>query len=801
MDYQHPAHRLDAAVPARAWTDAFPVGNGHLGAMVFGHPVEDRLQINDIDVWRGRPGTRSLPADAGEAFRQARKAVLAGDLDRAETVSRRTQSGDEQMYQPFVDLVFRLQGFDTEPDEVHRRLDLAQAMASTEARIGELELRSETTASVPDDLLLDYRTASAPVDIELTVSSHHPQSVRTLGNGPGPSARLLGTLEVGAPEHPDAGGTTPIFHPAGFTECVHAAWVLEIHSDGVITTTPDGSVLITGARELETRFASATQFDLRGRLRVPDQSALEAATIQLLDAAVGRDRADLLDRAVAEHRRLYDRVRLDGLVPGAGRTRKSTEERIVELSVDPSRDARPEVILMANMGRYLQITGARGEHPPLTLQGLWNHEVSPPWKGGYTTNINLEMNYWGSGPGATTECAQGLAGWLEVLAEQGAAVASELYGAAGWTAHHNTDRWGYAGPAGVGGGKPRWSLWPLGGAWLTSTLVDVQRFRGEVPDPALVRLQEGTARFLLDLVIELPDGTLGTAPSTSPENILVTPDGEEHELHISTTSDIALIRMSLEDLMDLSSRGAKFPAELMNRTTEVLKRLPRERVLPSGLVAEWSSDYISDKDPTHRHQSHLIGLYPGRSIDLEATPELATAARRSLVARGLDSTGWSLAWRICLAARLGDGPLVEQYLRRALHPVGLEGDVETSMSAGGIYRTLLCAHPPFQIDGNFGFLAGVCEALLQSHRTISTGGPGTRLDLLPALPPRWDRGAVDGLGARGGLSVDLAWDPDGVQAVIHRQGPGPDVLSVEVVHGQIRRRVNLEAGASIALAL
>ncbi|WP_399552498.1 glycosyl hydrolase family 95 catalytic domain-containing protein, partial [uncultured Cellulomonas sp.] len=481
--------------------------------------------------------------------------------------------------------------------------------------------------------------------------------------------------------------------------------------------------------------------------------------------------ADLRAEHVADHGALVGRVHLD--LGATSASALPTDERLRRHTAgtpDPGLAA-----LAFHYGRYLMVAGSRPGTLPLTLQGIWNDAVQPPWSCSYTLNINTQMNYWPALSTNLAECHEPLVRWVGELATAGARTADELYGLRGWTAHHNSDAWAFTEPVGDGTSDPSWSFWPLGGAWLVRHLVDHHDVTGDFLTPADRDVLAAAARFALDWLVELPDGSLGTRPATSPENTFVAPDGLPAALSTSTTADLAIVRDLLENVVRLD-----VGADLVAEASAALERFPAERVAADGRLAEWRDD-VPEAEPQHRHQSHLYRVHPGTSIDPDQEPELARAALATLEARGTVSTGWSLAWRLNLRARLGDPVGAAAMIDAFLRPAG---------KGAGVYRNLFCAHPPFQVDGNLGFTAGVAELLLQSHRTVG----GTReLSLLPALPQAWPSGSVRGLRARGGVTVDLAWDGGVLTAA--RLVADRDV-SVLVRHAGAIERADLRGGQS-----
>ena len=786
--------------PATYFEEALPIGNGTMGGMVYGGTTCDRISLNDITLWTGEPcNMKVYSPEAHKTIPAIREALRKGDYKEADRLQRDVQGHFSQNYQPLGQLSIEYLDTTEVVTGYRRWLDIGNATAHTVYHRGAYQYATEYFATHPDSGIVIRMTTDNPRGIHVRLSmSCQLRHVKSATNG--------GVMVVDGyagyaslPSYYDAKEKFAYDPNRG----IHFRTKMQVAATNL--RAEDDCVVVDGSREVTLYLVNATSFNGYDKDPVREGRNYKALADQRLRRLVAVPYQELLTRHMNDYKSIYDRVKLELGTPDL---RPQTSDRPTDEVLREYLDEgifNPELeALYFQYGRYLLISCSRTPNVPANLQGLWNESILPPWSCNYTSNINVEENYWAAETAALPEMHQSLFTYMKELQGSGELTAKAYYGVdKGWCLAHNTDIWAMTCPVGLHTGDPMWANWNMGGAWLSTHIWEHYTFS---LDKEFLKeyypVLKGAAEFCLGWLVDecqmtdvgcrkeynadgtfnmihLPSCHLITAPSTSPENVFITDDGYHGRTCYGGFADIAMIRECLTDARNAATILG-LDKDFIAEANEALSRLQPYKIGKKGNLQEWFYDW-EDEDPHHRHQSHLFGVYPGHQETLSPTlprngegdhagSALSRAASRSLELKGDKTTGWSTGWRVNLYARLHDAKNAYHMYRKLLSYVSPDKyKGPDARRGGGTYPNLLDAHSPFQIDGNFGGCAGVVEMLMQSEYGVNdnlnlndnlnslSAQPRIIIELLPALPEQWKDGSVSGIRARGGITVDMTW--------------------------------------------
>lgn len=738
-----------ADTAAKIFEEAFLLGSGCLGATVYGKAKNEEISLNHDTLWSGYPKNKNR-VGAYKHLPEIRALIDEKKLDEAKDLIHSELLSDfADAYQPAGKLLISFDGLQ-ESENTERFLLLDKGIVETNVSQAGISISTNHFCSYKRDVLVTRITSDKSTDASVSLNSEHPFKIE---EGNGVISLLANAPLIAEPSYFPC--DNPItYEKDGQKGMAFAISTCAVTQDGGIVV-EDGKILLKGFKQAVIITRVETGYNGYDKLPQCDPAPLRIKAEEQVLSLLATEYNSLYDEQVIAFGELYNRTSLS-----LGENPKSELPLVKRLeaiqsnpnSEESSRDYPALCELLFNFGRYLLIASSKKGTQAANLQGIWNEETRPPWSSNYTININTQMNYWAAESTGLHECHFPLLQLIKELSVTGAKTAREQYNMRGWVAHHNTDLWRQSNAVGRREGGPVvYGYWPMGGAWLCLHLYDMWQYSKD--DSLLAEIYpiiKGASEFVLDFLCTDGEGRIVTSPSTSPENPFIY-NGNSFPAYKMCTMDIAIIKQLFEDTEKLA-KALGVDVEFQTELISTREKMPGYRIAGDGRLAEWLEDF-GETDVHHRHVSHLLGLYPGKTIK---SKELREACKQSLIMRGDDGTGWSLAWKACLWATLYDGDGAYRLTKRMLNLV--DKNDKTAMKGGGVYPNLLCAHPPFQIDGNFGITAAIASFFLQSDNK--------ELRVLPALPSELKKGSVKGLSAYGGLTVSIDWEDEKAKTVV-----------------------------------
>jgi alpha-L-fucosidase 2 len=764
--------------PAIFFEETLVLGNGKVGASIFGGVQKDEIYLNDATLWSGEPVQPNPNPDTYKMVEKVRNALNEEDYELADKLQRGLQGPYTQSYMPLGTMYIYFDNSDNF-NNYYRELDISKALAKVSYECNGVKYKREYFISYPDSIMTIRLTSDKKKSINCSIGFHSLLRFEPKTNDD--------ILEINgyAPYNVEPSYRNNITDPIQFDKEKGTRFMSLFkikHKDGNISHT-DSTLVLSDCSEATIYVSIATSFNSFDKNPATEGKNYHSIAYDQLEKAFNKPYNNLLQCHLQDYQELFNRVRLS--LGNRDSLNIPTDKRLLNYS-DGAEDKSLEELYF-NFSRYLLISSSRTKGVPANLQGIWNPYIRPPWSSNYTVNINVEENYWLAETANLSELHTPLLQFISNVATTGENAAKTYYGTKGWVVCQNSDIWALSNPVGENEGGPNWANWNMGGVWLCSHLWEHYAFTQNKTflKEQAYPLMKGAVQFCLDWMVKDKNGKWITSPSTSPENIFITPDGYHGSTLYGATADLAMIR-ELFIIFLKTANELNMDNDLTEKIKEVQKELYPYQIGAKGNLQEWYYDW-EDQDPKHRHQSHLFGLHPGHHITPYGTPELAEACRTTLELKGDNTTGWSKGWRINLWARLWDGNRAYKMYRELLRYVDPDG-MNGKRRGGGTYPNLFDAHPPFQIDGNFGGAAAVIEMLMQST--------DNKIYLLPALPDTWSEGFIHGICARGGFEVNMNWEnkkliTTSIKAKVDRE--------TTLVYGNKQKHIKLKKGETIVV--